>query len=109
MKSKISKYAIYSLFWPAMIWMLFFTIVLFQVEIIDALNIAGGYTIVFGLLVHWLLVIAGYVGVIYGVIALLEIKKDKSAIRGKFLAIMGIVIWWVIFVAYIWLEAKDST
>lgn len=97
--NEISKYSKFSLLWPGIIWTIFILVNLFEGKITSYLKPEDA--IPYGILVLLLPVIAGFIGVVFGILALKDIRKSNSILKGKKVAITGIVFWWVLFGFYI--------
>jgi hypothetical protein len=99
--SNAFKYAMFSLVWPSVVWLLSWLLMVSD-RLFD--YVKSEHAIPFGILILLLPVIAGYVGTLYGIIALREYSKTNSKDNGKKLAICGVFVWWVVFILYLLLN-----
>lgn len=105
MAVKTSKYAIYSIVWPAILWVVIFFLDSFMLDyLIQKRGIEDAMS--YALLTIVLSVMAGFIGTVYSILALIEIKKSSSLIKGKFLAIIGISLWWIVLAIDFILDMK---
>ena len=89
-----SKYAKYSLLWPGLLWLIFIAaeILLYILHDSYGINIVP--------LNLWLLllpVVAVFVGILFGILALKEIKESEN-LKGKAMSILGIFIWFFLLI-----------